>query len=119
MRRTLPADFGEGAGALDPAAIAQVAAEAWPPMRDPDELHEALCSVGLLPTAGGEAAAFFEQLAAANRAATLTTAGRDYWVAAERVDLVRRAYPGAIVHPAISAPPIVRGIPESPEACAA
>src|SRR5437773_11161962 len=60
MRRTLPADFGEGAGALDPAAIAQVAAEAWPPMRDPDELHEALCSVGLLPGAGGEAAAFFE-----------------------------------------------------------
>src|SRR3954447_5161745 len=67
MRRTLPADFGEGAGALDPAAITQVAAEAWPPMRDADELHEALCSMGLLPCAGG-LAAFFEQLAAAGRA---------------------------------------------------
>ena len=43
MRRTLPADYAEGAGALDAAAIAQVAAEAWPPMRDADELHEALC----------------------------------------------------------------------------
>ena len=30
MRRTLPADYAEGAGALDPEAIAQVAAEAWP-----------------------------------------------------------------------------------------
>jgi ATP-dependent helicase Lhr and Lhr-like helicase len=35
------------------------------------------------------------------------------------VDLVRRAYPEAAVHPAITAPPSVRGIPESPEACAA
>ena len=43
MRRTLPADYAEGGGALDPAAIAQVAAEAWPPMRDAEELHEALC----------------------------------------------------------------------------
>ena len=41
--------MAEGAGALDPAAIAQVAAEAWPPMRDADELHEALCGLSLLP----------------------------------------------------------------------
>src|ERR1700682_3535582 len=99
LRSTLRADFAEGAGALDPAAIAQVAAEAWPPMRDADELHEALSGVGLLPCASGEAAAFFSQLAAATRGATLTTAGRDFWVAAERVDLVRRAYPEATVHP--------------------
>ena len=45
MRRTLPADYADGAGALDPEAIAQVAAEAWPPMRDADELHEALCDL--------------------------------------------------------------------------
>jgi len=41
MRRTLPADYEAGAGALSPDAIAQVAAEAWPPMRDADELHDA------------------------------------------------------------------------------
>ena len=45
LRRTLRAGFAEGAGALDPAAIAQVAAEAWPPMRDADELHDALLTL--------------------------------------------------------------------------
>ncbi len=35
MRRTLPADYAEGAGALDPAAIAQVAAEAGRPCATP------------------------------------------------------------------------------------
>src|SRR5208283_3616811 len=39
MRRTLPADYADGASALDPEAIALVSSEAWPPMRDADELH--------------------------------------------------------------------------------
>ena len=46
--------FEEGAGALDPEAIATVAAEAWPAMRDADELHEALLGLGVLPVAEGE-----------------------------------------------------------------
>jgi ATP-dependent helicase Lhr and Lhr-like helicase len=51
MRRTLPEEYAEGAGALDAEAIAQVAAEAWPPMRDADELHEALLGFGVMPAA--------------------------------------------------------------------
>ncbi len=50
------ADHAEGAGALDPAAIAQVAAEAWPPMRDADELHDALLRLGVLPAGRGRSA---------------------------------------------------------------
>ena len=119
MRRTLPADYGEGAGALDPEAIAQVAAEAWPPMRDADELHEALCGLSLLVATPGEAAGLFLELVAAGRAATLSVAGRDFWVPAERIDLVRRVYPGAALRPLIAAPPTSRAIPESPESCAA
>jgi len=120
LRRTLPAGDAEGAGALDPAAIAQVAAEAWPPMRDADELHEALCGVSLLayPT-GSEAAVYFSQLIAANRATTMTVGARDFWVPAERLELVRRVYPNAAIHPLIAAPPVTRPIPDSPEACAA
>ena len=114
MRRTLPADYSEGAGALDPAAIAQVAAEAWPPTRDADELHEALCGLSLMP-ADPQLAPLFEQLVAANRA---TTFG-DFWVPAERLELVRRAYPQASFHPAITAPAATRAVPESPERCAA
>ncbi len=41
LRRTLPEDAA-GLGALDPAAIAQVAEESWPAVRDADELHDAL-----------------------------------------------------------------------------
>ena len=43
MRRHLRVD-PDGLGALDPDAIAEVVAQARPPMRDPDELHDALLS---------------------------------------------------------------------------
>jgi ATP-dependent helicase Lhr and Lhr-like helicase len=119
MRRTLPADYGEGAGALDPEAIATVASEVAPPMRDADELHEFLSSVGLLPSTGGEAARLFDELAASNRATTAHIDGRTFWVPAERLTLVLRAYPNAIADPPIPVPATTRAIPESLEACAA
>jgi len=118
MRRTLPADYAEGAGALDPAAIAQVASEAWPPMRDADELHEALCGLCVLPAAQAPPG-LADPLVDAHRAATVTVDGRAFWVAAERIELVRRAYPRATVEPPLAAPPSARAIPESLEACAA
>jgi ATP-dependent Lhr-like helicase len=132
MRRTLPADFAEGAGALDPNAIAQVAAEASPPIRDADELHEALCAMSLMPapkpgdrhhvsqTAGNMESVpleLFEQLAAARRAGVIVIDGRDFWVPAERLELVRRAYELTSV-PDLPAVPL-RDLPESQEACAA
>src|SRR5579864_8399376 len=86
MRSTLRTDLAEGAGALDPEAIAQVAAEAWPPMRDPDELHETLCSISLLPRASAEGADYFAALVELRRATTLTIDGRDFWVPAERLN---------------------------------
>jgi ATP-dependent Lhr-like helicase len=120
MRRTLPAGQAEEAGALDPAAIEQVAAEAWPPMRDVEELHEALCGFSLMPAGCplGPEQSDFATLVAANRATTLTIDARDYRVPAERLDLVRRVYPQAAIHPPIASVP-GRSIPESPEACAA
>jgi ATP-dependent Lhr-like helicase len=69
--------------------------------------------------ADSQLAALFEQLVAANRAATLTTEGQHFWVPAERLDLVRRVYPQATLHPALDAPAATRAIPESPEHCAA
>ena len=116
MRRSLPADEAQNAGALDPAAIRQVVDEVWPPMRDAEELHEALCGFGLMPALAE--VTLFTQLAAANRVTTLTVAGRDFWVPAERLDLVLRAYPQAAIHPWIASPP-GRPIPDSVEACAA
>src|ERR1039457_7496800 len=109
MRRTLPPDYAEGAGALDPEAIAQVSAEAWPPMRDAEELHEALCGLSVLPALPHD---HFTQLAASGRAAVFTIAGRRFWTAAERSDLVRRGYPGARVETPLPAPPGGRARPD-------
>ncbi|HUP02579.1 MAG TPA: DEAD/DEAH box helicase [Bryobacteraceae bacterium] len=116
MRRTLPVEVAKGAGALDPAAIAQVGAEAWPPMRDAEELHEALCGLGVLPEFDTEHLA---ALAARGRAAVFEAGGRRLWTAAERSDLVRRAYPGAKLDPEVVAPAAGREIPDTAERCAA
>src|SRR5881394_3951726 len=49
MRRVLPAAVLEEVGALDPAAIEQVQAEAWPDVRDADELHDVLHTLIAFP----------------------------------------------------------------------
>ena len=50
MRRMLPdAVLGE-IGRLDPAAIAEVCADAWPDVRDAEELHDALLTLIALPS---------------------------------------------------------------------
>jgi ATP-dependent Lhr-like helicase len=118
MRRSLPEEFSSGPAALDAAAIAQVAAEVWPPMRDADELHEALLGFGVMPAEPHRSltvAALSEQ----GRAATLCADGREFWVAAERVELVKRTYPGARIEPEIAAPPGAKPAPDSLERCAA
>ena len=94
LRRTLSPDLAAGAGALDPQAIAQVAAEAWPLVRDADELHDALLTLVALPPVA-EWADLFEQLRGARRASVFAVDGRKFWVAAERLDLARRAYEGS------------------------
>ena len=52
MRRVLPASVLEEVGALDPAAIAQVQQEAWPDVRDADELHDVLHTLVMVPEKG-------------------------------------------------------------------
>jgi ATP-dependent Lhr-like helicase len=49
MRRMLPASVLEEVGKLDPDAIAQVREEAWPDVRDADELHDVLHTLIALP----------------------------------------------------------------------
>jgi len=51
LRRTLPAEMAGEVGALDPAAIEEVARESWPVVRDADELHDALLTLLWLPSA--------------------------------------------------------------------
>ena len=49
MRQVLPESVLQEVGRLDPAAIAQVQQEAWPDVRDADELHDALLTLIALP----------------------------------------------------------------------
>jgi ATP-dependent Lhr-like helicase len=51
MRRILPESVLEEVGKLDPAAIAQVRDEAWPDVRDADELHDVLHTLIAFPEA--------------------------------------------------------------------
>src|SRR5581483_7276833 len=81
LRRTLPTDDAAGIGALDPAAIAQVAEESWPVVRDADELHDALLTLIILPPIA-EWQQFYEELSAAGRAKTVG----QWWVATERLN---------------------------------
>jgi ATP-dependent Lhr-like helicase len=115
LRRTVRTDFVEGAGALDPDAIVQVAAEAWPAVRDPDELHEALLTLVTVP-AVAEWEEFFPPLVAAGRAATLVVHDREFWMPAERIPIARAVHPDATLAPPIDFP---GSRPETEEGCAA
>ena len=49
MRRMLPESVLSEIGRLDPAAIAEVREEAWPDVRDADELHDVLLNLIAIP----------------------------------------------------------------------
>jgi len=89
MRRVLPQSVLEEVGKLDPAAIEQVRDEAWPDVRDADELHDVLLTLVAVPEdLSSTWATHFERLREAGRAelASIEKDGvsRNFWVAAER-----------------------------------
>ena len=122
MRRVLPETVAADIGRLDPAAIEEVRRDAWPDVRDAEELHDALETLLLLPgipatsvaaeLGGANASAstlplgcavarsipewqkYFGELASAGRAGKARLAGREYWVAAERTRAVSKIFPG-------------------------
>ena len=105
MRRLLPESVLQEVGKLDPAAIAQVREEAWPDVRDADELHDVLHTLVAMPMSrwGQEWGIYFERLAQQNRALTSIHGGRRYWVAAERVPFFLLLFPEASFEQAPSA----------------
>ena len=122
MRRTLPQTVASDIGRLDPAAIEEVRKDAWPDVRDAEELHDALETMVALPdlsgleqfnsTANGTSPspelhaleravaesipkwrAYFEQLASQGRAGIANISGRNYWVTAEQKKIVATIFP--------------------------
>ncbi len=112
MRRALPDSVLKEIGRLDPAAIAEVCDEAWPDVRDAEELHDALLTLIALPASsetrrgnsslstklGDSLPAWtplFEQLAAERRAGLARVRNETYWVASERAPAFMQIFPSA------------------------
>jgi ATP-dependent helicase Lhr and Lhr-like helicase len=95
VRRTFRAEDVRDLGQLDPEAIAQVRNEAWPVVRDAEELHDTLLSVGALPEGDGAAwRLFFDELQSQGRVARRDVAGGpSLWIAVERWPEVSAALP--------------------------
>ena len=94
-RRGLDEKSAEEFGKLDQAAIDLVREQAWPDPENPDELHDALLVMGVVPSLEGgktrDWSGDFGELVAAGRATVLS--GK-LWVATERVPMVQAAFPG-------------------------
>ncbi len=105
MRRMLPEAVLSEIGRLDPAAIAEVREEAWPDVRDADELHDVLQELVAMPEASSGAgvvakpiaawADYFTALAAAGRAIRARCGVRSYWLAAEKTKTFAAIFPEA------------------------
>lgn len=131
VRRALPQGEASRLGALDPEAIAVVAAQVFPEIRGEEELHDALLDLGLLPAREGRAwAAWMEPLVSAGRAARLVSepngglAPFEWWVAAERAGLALAVRPAlspgpTSLRPALAPLPSERPPPGAAEATTA
>ena len=113
MRRVLPAAVLGEIGRLDPAAITAVCNDAWPDVRDAEELHDALLTLIAFPVTQRVSAygndrlhatlsavvpqwsAWLEQLAESGRAGRAQVADEMYWVATERKETFLEIFPSA------------------------
>ncbi|GAA4336342.1 DEAD/DEAH box helicase [Pigmentiphaga soli] len=94
-------------GALDAGAIDAVADEAWPRVRDRDEMHEALMALGAVADAEAQAnegwPAWLAELAGSGHATRLPIPGGALWVARERLSCMTAVHPDAPHEPPLDA----------------
>jgi ATP-dependent Lhr-like helicase len=112
--------FGDGAsvrdlGLLDAGAIAGVREDAWPEVRNADEMHEALMQLGAITAAEASAShwTLLLETLAAGRRATCVQIGDGVWAAVERLPQLHVVDPDATWLPVIPmlpsvAPPATR-----------
>jgi ATP-dependent helicase Lhr and Lhr-like helicase len=113
MRRMLPESVLSEVGRLDPAAIDEVRAEAWPDVRDADELQDLLQTLIAFPATNADAverripfaekwsasivewAPHFAELESGRRAGRASLGNQNYWVAAEKAATFAAILPAA------------------------
>jgi ATP-dependent helicase Lhr and Lhr-like helicase len=106
MRGMVPEKLLGEAGRLDPTAIAELREECWPDVRDEHELHDLLCSLIVVPVEIQSLHwdLFFERLQLHGRATMAEHAGRQYMVAAERVQHLRLLWAEVVVERELPCP---------------
>jgi ATP-dependent Lhr-like helicase len=125
LRRIDP-DLARGVGALDVSAIVEVRAQAWPDVRDADDLHDALLSLGVLPVETAEEWATWAAELVQDGRATRAVWPRpgdasahgeliEAYVATERLRLAGAGMPGVRFEPDLSPLPLDRGEAEHAE----
>ncbi|HEY4839751.1 MAG TPA: DEAD/DEAH box helicase, partial [Candidatus Acidoferrales bacterium] len=113
MRRMLPESVLSEVGRRDPAAIDEVRAEAWPDVRDADELQDLLQTLIAFPATDADAverripfaekwtasipewAPHFAELESGHRAGRASVGNQNYWVAAEKAATFAAVFPAA------------------------
>ena len=116
-RRWLDPAVAGDLGRLDPEAIDTVRSDAWPEVRSPDELHDALVLAGYVTEEEGRKGdqfgswtEYYAVLEGDRRAATLVTeGGKRLWTPLERRIHFERVHPRGRFEPAEDYPDDVRG----------
>jgi ATP-dependent Lhr-like helicase len=105
MKPLMDLQTAQDIGKLDPQVIAQVCEDAWPEVRDAEELHDALVVHGFLQAADeAPFPAFIEALTQQRRITRLDTpSGATLYVAAERLHEFQSLFPDATLSPHITA----------------
>ncbi len=124
MRRVLPEAVLQEIGKLDPLAITDVQQQAWPDLRNLDELHDVLQTFIAFPenfhlrnqADMSKWKSYFDQLLILGRAGMAIVDNKKYWLAAEKTKTFVSIYPQAILSSTLA--DIEQKIPEREEAIA-
>ena len=116
-RRASERNGSDGLGVLDATAIQKVKTQAWPEATNADELHDALMLLSVMTDAeigrtvsirheenGVSVEQLIKELVASKRATRMRLAEKTFWVAAERLSMLRTAYSQLALEPELSAP---------------
>ncbi|MEK6348485.1 MAG: DEAD/DEAH box helicase [Burkholderia sp.] len=120
-RRWTDPESADDLGALDADAIAAVREEAWPQVRDTDEVHDALVSLACVSDDEARShdgwLAALAKLAAAKRVGALQVSeALTLWAPAERIACLRVLHPRARLAPPLAAPKGQAAVDWTPEA---
>jgi len=118
-RRTLRPQDMQDLARLDPLAVDQVQREAWPVVRDEEELHDALLQIVAMPPQPETAwQGWFAELQSRGRAVEVHLGQARWWVASEHWTALQAVHENICCEPALRLPPALEQAVDRTEAIA-